>query len=244
MIAALPMYDRPETAAANDRLWSLVREHLGGGPKQLVRDGDLWDIWRAPDLMLAQTCSLPFRARLAGQVTIVGSPEYRLGFCPPGYYRSVIVAHKSRQDAPIKDFDDAHLAYNEPLSQSGWAAPWQHFKDRNLRIGKRSATGSHRNSAQMVANGRADFAAIDALSWRMMCDYDLFTSDLVEIDITSATPALPFITSKQRDPVPLRHALNSAISNLSPLDSAVLGLKGLIELPETAYLDIPIPPQP
>ena len=25
MIAALPMYDRPETAAANDRLWQAMR---------------------------------------------------------------------------------------------------------------------------------------------------------------------------------------------------------------------------
>ena len=31
MIASLPMYDRPETAAANDRLWQGVRERLGQG---------------------------------------------------------------------------------------------------------------------------------------------------------------------------------------------------------------------
>jgi hypothetical protein len=64
MIAALPMYDRPETAGANDRFWESVRDHLGYGPMTLTRGRDHWDIWQSPDLVLAQTCGLPFRAKL------------------------------------------------------------------------------------------------------------------------------------------------------------------------------------
>ena len=52
MIASLPMYDRPETAAANDRLWQGVRERLGQGPEHLTRGGDLWAQWQSPDLIL------------------------------------------------------------------------------------------------------------------------------------------------------------------------------------------------
>ena len=62
MIASLPMYDRPETAAANDRLWQGVRTRLGEGPEHLVRAGDPWEHWQSPDLLLSQTCGLPFRS--------------------------------------------------------------------------------------------------------------------------------------------------------------------------------------
>lgn len=43
MIAGFPMYDRPETAAAHDRLWSAIRARLGYGPARLTRayDDDL-----------------------------------------------------------------------------------------------------------------------------------------------------------------------------------------------------------
>ena len=101
MIAALPMYDRPETASANDRLWALIHEALGEGPKHLTREGDLWDIWTAPDLLLAQTCGLPYRARLHDRVTLVGTPDYGLPDLPAGYYQSVLIA---RADGP-RDLD-------------------------------------------------------------------------------------------------------------------------------------------
>jgi hypothetical protein len=68
VIAALPMYDRPETRAATDRFWELTRDALSlrgiDAPEALTRDRDPWDIWQAPDLVLAQTCGLPYRSGL------------------------------------------------------------------------------------------------------------------------------------------------------------------------------------
>ena len=77
MIASLPMYDRPETQAANDRLWTLVRANSDDPlPPALTRGEDPWDHWQAPDLTLSQTCSLPYRARLHDKVALVGTPVY------------------------------------------------------------------------------------------------------------------------------------------------------------------------
>ncbi|MFN3646541.1 MAG: hypothetical protein ACK4S2_08505, partial [Gemmobacter sp.] len=69
MQASLPMYDRPEVQAANDRLWAGIRDRLRAAglaaPETLVRGRwPLWDHWTAPDLVLSQTCGLPYRSRL------------------------------------------------------------------------------------------------------------------------------------------------------------------------------------
>ena len=56
MIASLPMYDWPEVRAANDRLWSAIADGLTArgidAPARLNRDGELWDQWEAPELLL------------------------------------------------------------------------------------------------------------------------------------------------------------------------------------------------
>ncbi|MCX8955299.1 hypothetical protein OU790_17900, partial [Ruegeria sp. NA] len=73
MIAMLGMYDMPEVQAANDRFWGLIRAHLGYGPEQLTRDADVWQVWLDPELVLAQTCGMPYRTRLHGRVQLVGT---------------------------------------------------------------------------------------------------------------------------------------------------------------------------
>lgn len=244
MIAALPMYDRPETAQANDRLWKAIRTRLGFGPDRLTRDRDLWDIWQAPDLLLAQTCGYPYRARLHDHVTLVGTPDYGLPDCPPGYYRSALVARRNDPRQTLDDFDGASFAYNEALSQSGWAAPATHMADHGLTFGPLIATGAHRASALAVVDGHADLAALDAVTWAMIQRHDPFASKLRELDRTPPTPGLPLITARGTDPAPLFSATAAAISDLSPGDRATLLLRGLVAIPAAAYLALPIPAAP
>ena len=94
MIAHLGMYDRPETAAANDRFWSSIRDQLGFGPDTLTREIGFMEAWESPDLLLSQTCGMPYRLRLRPKVTLVGTPDFALPDCPPGYYNSVFIAKK------------------------------------------------------------------------------------------------------------------------------------------------------
>ena len=248
MIASLPMYDRPETQGANDRLWAGVRDHLRAAgheaPEALSRSDDLWGQWLAPDLLLSQTCGLPFRARLHDKVTLVASPDYGLEGCAPGYYRSVLVARATDARAEPRAFDGAALAYNEGLSQSGWGAIWEWAQQAGIALTPAVQTGSHRASALAVAEGRADWASLDAQTWRMISRWDDWARGLRVIGTTRPTPALPFITAQGRDPAPIRAALVAAIAALSPPDRDTLSLRGVINIPACDYRAVPIPPAP
>ncbi len=243
MIAALPMYDRPETAAANDRLWQAIRAELGYGPEALTRGRDVWEIWEDPELLLAQTCGYPFRARLHDRVRLVGTPDYALEGCPPGHYRSVFVA---RCDDPgeLEHFAGRRFAYNEPLSQSGWAAPAQHMAEADLAFGPLLRTGAHAASARAVAEGRADFTALDAQTWRLIEAHDAFARALRVLGRTRPTPGLPLITARGRDPGPILAAVRRAVARLDPADRACLGLAGIVAIPAGSYLDVPTPAAP
>jgi len=244
VIASLPMYDRPETAAAHDRYWQAIRTHLGEGPDALTRGGDLWQHWQSPDLIFSQTCGYPYRARLHGHVTLIGAPDYGLPGCPPGHYNSVFVTRADDPRAKLADFETARFAYNEALSQSGWAAPQTHAQAKGITFRNLVQTGGHRLSAMAVAEGRADIAAIDALTWELLKRHDLFAASLREIARTKPTPVLPYITAKGRGSARHFEAVSAAIADLSAQDLDVLHLKGLVAIPTETYLAVPNPDAP
>jgi ABC-type phosphate/phosphonate transport system substrate-binding protein len=244
MIAALGMYDMPHARAANDRLWAGVRAALGYGPATLARDTDPWEIWQSGALLLAQTCGMPYRTRLHDRVQLVATPDHHLPDCPVGHYFSYLI---KRHDDPrdLKALSKGTMAYNEALSQSGWAAPIHHLSQHKLAPGKTLQTGAHLASISAVLDGTADFAAIDAVTLLMFGDNDPDAAAFLKaFDRTAPTPALPYITAKDRDPAPLAAALATAIAALTPLDRATLRLYDIARLPASAYLAIPTPPAP
>lgn len=243
-LASLPMYDRPELHAATRQFWDAIRTALPDAPGKLSSAEDLWALWRSPDLWLAQTCGLPYRACLHGTVSLVGTPDYGLDECAPGYYRSVIVARRSDPRRAFSEFKNARLAYNEPLSQSGWAAPYFHARKHGFSFEDLVSTGAHDASAQAVATGAADLAAIDAQSWRLMRRYDAWTETLQIIDQTDPTPGLPYITAQHRDAARIATAVSRAIAALAPADRQALGLKSLVKISHETYIAQPIPDAP
>ncbi len=244
MIACLPMYDHPELRDATDVFWSQTQKSLGRGPLDLSRGIDPWVAWSSPQLTLAQTCGLPYRARLYGQVQLAGTPDFGLPGCPPGYYNSVIVAHSSFKGHDLRDLAGKRFAYNEALSQSGWAAPIMHMRPMNMLPGSLIETGSHFASIKMVASGDADFAAIDAVAWDIFRQFDPISHELVEITRTEPTPAPPFITSRQEDAGQVFDALKTALELLSDAQRSTLRLNAIIALAPSDYLAVPTPPGP
>ena len=244
MIAGLPMYDLPALRAAHDRYWQAIRRRLGWGPAQLTRGGDPWVQWQHPDLVLSQTCGYPFRARLHGQVTLVGTPDHGLRGCAAGTYRSVFVARADDPRADVADFTGARFAFNEALSQSGWAAPMIHAQGMGLRFGASRETGSHAASARAVREGRADIAALDALTWILLQRHEGFADGLRAVGATSPTPALPYICASRHDGAVLFAAIAAAISDLDPADREALHLRGIVQIPRETYLSVATPPPP
>ena len=239
------MYDYPHTRAANTLLWSLIREQLGYGPTELTHDRDPWDIWQSSELVFSQTCGLPFRAGLHDKVQLIGTPDYGLIDCPAGYYNSVIVVSLASNIRDLKSLEGQSMAYNEGLSQSGWAAPQAHLKQANVSFETGPCTGSHKASAQAVATGGADFAAIDGLTWEMLrVNIPEVTDKIRVLDRTLPTPALPYITSMPQDAGTIANAVESAIKSLPTAARETLHLKGLVRLSPSAYLEMPLPTAP
>lgn len=249
MIASLGMYDFGPAMAVNDRLWTLIAKGLTDrgidAPRALTRgEGAYWQAWQAPDLLLSQTCGYPFRARLHDRVTYVGTPDFGVKGCPPGYYRSVFVARSQDPRDDLAAFDGTRLAYNEPLSQSGWAAPQTHAAKLGLHFPPGLQTGAHRLSALAVVEGRADLAALDAVTHRLLQASEPWMAGLKTIGQTEPTPGLPCITVLGRDAAPIFDALTEAIAGLAREDRDVLGLRGILRIPVAAYLAVPNPPAP
>lgn len=247
MIAALPMYHRPETAAAHDALWALVRDGLRArgvaAPDALDREIGVWEGWRHAGLVLGQICSLPYRARLRGRVRLVGAADHGLPDAPPGHYYSVFVARLGEVDDPAA-FAARRFAYNDALSHSGWASPQAWALARGIRFPASLATGAHRESARAVAEGRADLAAIDAVSWRMIERWDAgIAGALRVIGRTDPSPGLSYVTAAE-DPAPHLEAVAEAIDALDAASRRTLGIAGVHRLPEGAYADLPLPPAP
>ena len=250
MIASLGMYDFGACLVANDRLWALIRDGLRSrgiaAPESLTRgEAAYWPAWVAPDLILSQTCGYPFRARLHDRVTYVGTPDYGVTGCPPGHYRSVLVVRSGDPRQTLADFDGAPFAYNEALSQSGWAAPQVHAARVGIRLPPAVETGGHRRSALAVAEGRADIAALDAVTWALMLDEEpTLATRLRVIAMTDPTPGLPLIAAAGADAAATFDAVTDAIAALSPVDRATLRLRDLARIPVAAYLAVPDPPPP
>ena len=88
------------------------------------------------------------------------------------------------------------------------------------------ATGAHWNSAHAVAEGHADIAAIDAVTWTLLTRHDEIVNDLKVIADTPSTPALPFITAQHDRVEDLNKALENAVAQLSETDKNTLCLAG------------------
>lgn len=241
MIAGLPMYDRPEMQSTNDALWQAVRERLGYGPEGLTRDRDLWDIWEAPDLLLGQTCSLPYRARLRGKAQVIGSPDFGLPDAPPGTYYSVLT---KRADDPrdLATLMQARVVINQEHSHSGHAALWIAARERGLAPNITGESGGHIQSARMIAEDEADLAILDAVSWALMQRHDAFAEGLTTLGRSPATAAMPYICAPGVDAGAVRAALAQALADLPQDTRETLHIRGLVPHPEAAYCDLPDPP--
>ncbi len=247
MIANLMMYRRPELDGVHERYWSLIRANLAAAgidsPESLSQDAEEFEVWRSPDLVLSQTCGMPYRLWLHGEVAIVGTPDFGIDDCAPGYYNSPFMVRTDDERAMLDEFSNARFAYNQTFSQSGFAAPYNHLTKRGWWFDDLLHTGQHLESARAVAGGHADIAALDAVSWRLMQQHEEFAAALRVLEWTEPTPGLPLVTALGNDVDAIFEAVQRSIGDLCDDDRTALGLAGLVRIPAEAYLAIPNPPE-
>ncbi len=245
MIANLMMYQRPQLEDAHNRYWQLIRKNLTDAdvdsPENLSQDAEEFYVWNHPDLVLSQTCGMPYRTWLHDKVELVGTPDFGIDGCPPGYYRSALVVRADDPREDVSEFRDAIFAYNQTFSQSGYAAPYWHLQPKGFWFEKRHQTEQHLLSAKAVAQGGADIASLDAVSWRLMDQYESFADGLRVLEWTIPTPGLPLITARGQNAQIIFEAVEKAIIQLQDKDRKDLGLKGIVKIPKELYLAIPNP---
>ncbi|PVM86013.1 phosphate/phosphite/phosphonate ABC transporter substrate-binding protein [Caulobacter radicis] len=202
-VAALPMYDLPELREANDQLWSAIARRLKArgvrAPARLSRDEPLENVWRNPDLLLAQTCGYPLAKQLKGAVRVLATPRYRAAGCDGALHRSAILVRAEDPAANLADLRGQRCALNDPASNTGMnllraeiaplAGGERFFRSVVL-------TGAHVASAQAVIDGDADVAAVDCVTWAHIQRHrPTLAGGLRVLAWTAATPGLPLIAS-------------------------------------------------
>ena len=89
-------------------------------------------------------------------------------------------------------------------------------------------TGSHFAAISAVADGRADIAAIDAVSWRLAERHLPAAAALIVIASTEPTPGLPLITASDGPAALLFAAISGALAALTPGQRDAIGMQGLV----------------
>lgn len=246
--ASLAMYDMlAPLMAANDQLWTGVRDRLRAGglsaPDDLDRVISHDGIWLQPDLLLAQTCGYPYIKLLSGKVRMVATPVYNYAGGDGTERASFIVARADNAAVDLQAFRSTRAAINDPMSNSGMnlfraaIAPLAGGKPFFSDI---IFTGGHLPSMQAVQDGKADIASIDTVSWGMLAQHaPEMLQGLRIIGETPRGPGLPFITGLSTTDAELkmlRTALKDAIADKDLADAtAALGLTGVEILDEEDY---------
>ena len=245
MRASLPMYDRPATKDANQRFWNLIRSRLQDlgidAPARLSTNTEGAEFWTAKDMLFSQTCGMPYRTKLYDKVKIAGTPDYGIENCPPGYYRSVLIKHKSDPRSSLDEFSGKRVALNGFNSQSGFAALADAINNMDTRFSQCLVTGAHANSVAAVADGKADIAAIDIITWRLLAREKDVTEDVEVFAQTDPTPGLPFICNINICAKTVFMAVADAIKALSDSDRELLMLRDIVWINHDAYMSVPTP---
>ena len=239
-VAALPMYDFPKIAAANDALWSgmarRLRERGVAAPERLTRGADIAALCRDPGLLFGQTCGYPYMQGLRDAVVLIATPEYGFPGCDGVVHRSFIMRRAQDLRLNLDAFRGAVAAINGWDSNTGMnlfraaIAPLAGGKPFFASV---SVTGSHQASLEALAAGRADLAAIDCVSFGLLKRLrPALVEGVAVVAESPSSPGLPFVASAALPDstiAAVREALFAALADVGLAETrAALGLKGAV----------------
>jgi ABC-type phosphate/phosphonate transport system substrate-binding protein len=238
LIAILPMYDFPWTAAANDTLWASISARLATAgvqsPTRLTRGEEVAGLWRDPGLVFGQTCGYPYATGLKDAVALIATPEYSFAGCEGASHRSFIIRRAADPRRGLSEFRGAAAALNAYDSNTGmnlFRAAIASVAGGAPFFRAIAVTGSHEASVEAVAEGRADLASIDCVSFALIgCGRPELIERVAIVAESPLSPGLPFIASAGLEQLTIdavRGALFAALADPNLAEArAALGLKG------------------
>ena len=208
MHTALSMYDWPHLRQETDAFWrrwaQALRKRGINAPDSLDRERSPEEILDDPDLLVTQTCGLPYVSGLRDRMQLVATPCYRATGCMGADYRSVLVTRKDAEGGSLAAFAGRVVAINGWQSHSGHTALWAavHETGGTFPFFRRAhLSGSHAGSMEAVAGGTADLASIDCVTWaHIAAAGHPAVPALRSIGMTPPASGLPFVTPRRRPP--------------------------------------------
>ncbi|HEY9758558.1 MAG TPA: PhnD/SsuA/transferrin family substrate-binding protein [Oculatellaceae cyanobacterium] len=249
-IVAFPMYDFEPLQRFNDEFWAAIKQRLVQSgiqevPSQLTRSLSLDSIWLNQEMLLSQTCGYPLYRELRESVRVVATPKYSVPGCHGAFHRSFVVVRAEESGQELSHFRGRRCVINSFDSNSG--ANLLRDLVAPLALNSRffesvSISGSHYASLSRVANGGADVAAIDCVTYAHLKRFD---SALIErtkvIAQTVESPGLPLITAVST-PLETVLALQAALRDIASGAAhsefcKALFLDGFEFIPQQEYYD-------
>lgn len=199
-----------------------------------------------PDLWFGHTCGYPLMTRLQQHVSPFCVPLFDVPGTDGTSYSSRIIAAADSTIESIVDSRGRVAAMNDPDSNSGMnllrhaVAEVHTGGDFFARV---KTTGGHLYSLQAVAEGAADIAAIDCVSYQLIKDWRPgLCARLRVIGDSAKTCGLPLVTSRATsaatDSGELTAMLNEALAGCTGEVADTLHLSGFAEVTLDDYRSI------
>ena len=252
MFAALQMYDHPEVSHVWDRFWSAIHARLARHgircDEELRRPLDYHQPWSDPQLMLGQTCGWPFVSGVKHDNAILGVLDFGLDTPLPGDYHSVFIVSPQLAGMSVAELlanPDVTIAVNSLHSQSGYRVLGELTGEPLILPKSRHFdSGGHRASLRAVADGHAQLAALDGVTWELLKRHDANVARVAEFGRSRPAPGLPLICSNANSvhAALLQEIVADAISGMDADDREALMLRGFVPATESRYDELLLTP--
>lgn len=239
MVASLAMYPFMPVRSATNSLWSVIHQHLGWGPSALEWEVMTPEVWHHPSLLLAQTCGWPLVTQLADEVAVVGTFDFDVPGARGGRYQSVLVSPHPVTLDELRARPDVVAAVNSTESLSGWISLQSEWGGRPPSI---IESGSHTESVRALAEGHADVASIDSVTWALISSLEpQLVGGLSVVGSGPLVPCLPVVVPMRHESHvdALRAAFTAAVADPAAADAcAALRIRGFVPLELADYLPL------
>ena len=203
------MYDFPEVHTSTLALLGALVEALefcgetahAVTPEGLAHEG-LMKLWRSSETVLSQSCGLPFVENLHEYVDVIGTFVWTDVSDARGRYQTVIVAREELKVSSVSELDGLRPVVSNTQSLSGWCSLGVALAEAKIdqnSVKPYVLSGGHARSLQILQDGDADFASIDAATFRLLTRHrPELTKDLNLVGRGPVVPATPIHVSKTR----------------------------------------------
>ena len=243
------MYDFPEVQNSTEKLLVALVEALEScnetahvqTPDSSVH-AELMKMWRSKDMVLSQSCGLPFMEELHQFVNVIGTPTWTDVSDERGRYQTVIVVREALGISSIAEVRGMRPVVSNTQSLSGWCSLGVALSEVTTEpsfVQPFTQSGGHAKSLQILQDDKADIASIDAATFRLLSRHrPTLVKNVRVIGYGPAVPATPIIVSKSSavDADELYRVV-SGVFGRSELQAALadIGISGFVRLANSDY---------